>query len=134
MPRPTKPISVGQATRGLLCHWWPATTSAGKLVHQCRKTPFRVLRAPPYIVSCATAGPSRGGHACPPVQNLAASRARRAVPLHRDGEEGDKFSAWGEHARSLVGAGHADHEVHHRGKIVLALRQWGSGDIPFLPF
>jgi len=76
------------------------------------------------------------------LQALAASRDRLiSFSSVGDGERmGQTFSRAEENGSTRQWAGRdrvlylTDHEVHHRGKIVLALRQWGFTDIPFLPY
>jgi len=76
------------------------------------------------------------------LQALAASRDR-LMSFFDDGSGermGEMFSRVEEDGSTSEWAGRdrvlylTDHEVHHRGKIVLALRQWGFNDIPFLPY
>jgi len=76
------------------------------------------------------------------LEALAASRDRLSSFFH-DGS-GDRMGQVlsrkekGSSSSQYVGRDRAlyltDHEVHHRGKIVLALRQWGFTDIPFIPY
>jgi len=76
------------------------------------------------------------------LQVLAASRDR-LVPFFAAGD-GERMGLTFSFAEEDGGTSHyvgrdrvlylTDHEVHHRGKIVLALRQWGFTDIPFLPY
>jgi uncharacterized damage-inducible protein DinB len=71
-----------------------------------------------------------------------ASTADRLVSFFEEGDGwrmGQKHPTTMENGTPVVWTGRdrvlylTDHEVHHRGKIVLALRQWGFGDIPPMP-
>lgn len=75
------------------------------------------------------------------VQALGASRDRlRAFFEAEDGNRMGKLFTFKDDDREQRCTGRdrvlylTDHEIHHRGKIVLALRQWGFNDIPFLPY
>ena len=71
------------------------------------------------------------------TQGLAASRDRVLRFFEAgDGERmGEAFTAvWDDHKHEWLGRDRVlyltDHEIHHRGRIVLALMQWGFGDFP----
>ena len=78
-----------------------------------------------------------------PVVAAIESARRRVLDYFaaRDGQAmGAVFTWTDEHGvqRQWVGRGrvlyYIGHEIHHRGKIDLALRQWGMTQIPFSPF
>lgn len=78
-----------------------------------------------------------------PAISKALTAARKRVLKHFKGNNGaamDAVYAPSRQGKTYCFAGRnrvcyfTQHEVHHRGKIILALRQWGMTGIPFMPF